>query len=172
MIQREPECLARDGCCETPPSLLPRGSATPPKCGPANSEADSGQPTSTRTDYPILDLHELMSRRVEHFAVIQAEMIEVARLTEVGNKLRRQAETCRFFLGGQEHWQPTGAEREGAQRGEKANSDKAAVRRLMLSWLRPAAARVKRAGAVASTAAASATVAAAGGGSSSAEDGM
>ena len=47
-----------------------------------------------------------------------------------------------------------------------------AVRRLMLSWLRPAAARVKRAGAAASTAAASATVAAPNGGSASAEDGM
>ena len=72
--------------------------ATPPKCGPANSEADSGQPTSTRTDYPILDLHELMSRRVEHLAVIQAEMLESARLVEVGNKLRRREETCRSFL--------------------------------------------------------------------------
>ena len=76
--------LAHDGCCETPPPSLPRGSATPPKCGPANSEADSGQPTGTRTDYPTLDLHELMSRRVEHLAVIQSEMVELARLAEVG----------------------------------------------------------------------------------------
>ena len=98
MIQSESERLAHGGCCETPPPPLPRGSATPPKCGPANSGADSGQPTSTRTAHPILDLHELMSRREEHLAVIQAEMLESARLVEVGNKLRRREETCRFFL--------------------------------------------------------------------------
>ena len=39
-----------------------------------------------------------MSRRVEHLAVIQAEMLESARLVEVGNKLRRREETCRSFL--------------------------------------------------------------------------
>ena len=90
MIQSEPECLAHDGCCETPSPSLPRGSATPTKCGPANSEADSGQPTSTRTLHPILDLHELKSGRDEHLAVIQSEMVELARLAEVGKKLRRQ----------------------------------------------------------------------------------
>jgi hypothetical protein len=98
MIQSEPECLAHDGCCETPSPSLPRGSATPPKCGPANSEADSGQPTSTRTLHPILDLHELMSCRDEHLAVIQADMLESARLIAVGNKLHRQAESCRSLL--------------------------------------------------------------------------
>ena len=98
MIQSEPECLAHDGCCETPPPPLPRGSATPPKCGAAKSEADSGLPTSTRTVHPILDLHELMSCRVEHLAVIQAEMLEFARLVEVRNKLCRQTELCRSFL--------------------------------------------------------------------------
>jgi hypothetical protein len=98
MIQSEPECLAHDGCCETPSPSLPRGSATPPKCGPANSEADSGQPTGTRTLHPILDLHELMSCRDEHLAVIQADMLESARLIAVGNKLHRQAESCRSLL--------------------------------------------------------------------------
>ena len=98
LVQSELERLANGGCCETPPPSLPRGSATPPKFGPANSEADSGQPTSTRTDHPTLDLHELMSRRVEHLAVIQAEMSESARLVEVGNKLCRQTELCRSFL--------------------------------------------------------------------------
>ena len=109
MVQSEPECLAHDGCCETPPPSLPRGSATPPECGPANSEADSGQPTGTRTDYPTLDLHELMSRRVEHLAVIQAELEELARLAEIGKKLRRDNETChsvleagQMLLGGQQ----------------------------------------------------------------------
>ena len=109
MIQSEPECLAHDSCCETPPPSLPRGSATPLKCGPANSEADSDQPISTRTVYPILDLHELKSRRVEHLAVVQVEMLESARLVAVGNKLHRQAETCRssmesgqMLLGGQQ----------------------------------------------------------------------
>ena len=71
---------------------------TLPKCGPANSEAGSGQPTSTRTAYPILDLHELMSRRVGHFAVAQAEILESARLIEVGKKLCRQEEACRSVL--------------------------------------------------------------------------
>ena len=84
IIQSEPECLTHDGRCETPPSSLPQGSATPPKCGPANSEADSGQPTGARTGYPILDLHELVSRRAEHLAVIQAEVVELVRLAEVG----------------------------------------------------------------------------------------
>ena len=98
MIQSEPGCLAHDGGCETLPPSLPRGSATPLKCGPADSEADSDQPISTRTAYPILDLHELKSRRVEHLAVVQAEMLESARLVAVGIKLHRQAETCRFSL--------------------------------------------------------------------------
>ena len=98
MVQSEPECLAHDGCCETPSPSLPRGSATLPKCGPANSEADSGQPTGTRTLHPILDLHELMSCRDEHLAVIQADMLESARLIAVGNKLHRQAESCRSLL--------------------------------------------------------------------------
>ena len=98
MIQSEPECLAHDGCCETPSPSLPRGSATPPKWGPANSEADSGQPTSTRTLHPILDLHELMSRRQKHLAAILAEMAEFARLVEARNHLSRQTELCRSFL--------------------------------------------------------------------------
>ena len=98
MIQSEPECLAHDGYSETPSPSLPRGSATLPKCGPANSEADSGQPTGTRTLHPILDLHELMSCRDEHLAVIQADMLESARLIAVGNKLHRQAESCRSLL--------------------------------------------------------------------------
>ena len=116
MIQSEPECLAHDGCCETPSPSLPRGSATLPKCGPANSEADSGQPTGTRTLHPILDLHELMSRRVEHLAVIQAEMVALARLAEVGKKLRRQnvaqasalTLTGQMLLGGQQRLEKIG----------------------------------------------------------------
>ena len=109
MVQSEPECLTHDGCCETPPSPLSRGSATPSKCGAANSEADPGLPTSTRTVHPILDPHELMSCRVEHLAVIQTEVLEFARLVEVRNKLCGQAETCRsalesgqMLLGGQQ----------------------------------------------------------------------
>ena len=39
-----------------------------------------------------------MSCRVEHLAVIQAEMLEFARLAEVRNKLCRQTELCRSFL--------------------------------------------------------------------------
>ena len=39
-----------------------------------------------------------MSCRDEHLAVIQAEMLESARLVAVGNKLHRQAETCRSLL--------------------------------------------------------------------------
>ena len=116
MIQSEPECLAHDGCCETPSPSLPRGSATPTKCGPANSEADSGQPTSTRTLHPILDLHELMSGRDEHLAVIQSEMVELARLAEVGKKLRRQnvarasalTLTGQMLLGGQQRLEKIG----------------------------------------------------------------
>ena len=116
MIQSEPECLAHDGCCETPSPSLPRGSATLPKCGPANSEADSGQPTGTRTLHPILDLHELMSCRDEHLAVIQSEMVELARLAEVGKKLRRQnvaqasalTLTGQMLLGGQQRLEKIG----------------------------------------------------------------
>ena len=116
MIQSEPECLAHDGCCETPSPSLPRGSATPTKCGPANSEADSGQPTSTRTLHPILDLHELKSGRDEHLAVIQSEMVELARLAEVGKKLRRQhvalasalTMTGQMLLGGQQRLEKIG----------------------------------------------------------------
>ena len=109
MIQSEPECLAHDGSCETPPPSLPRGSATPPKRGPANSEADPGQPTGTRTGYPTLDLHELVSRRAEHLAAIQAEIVELARLAEIDKKLRRHNKTChsvleagQMLLGGQQ----------------------------------------------------------------------
>ena len=98
MVQNEPECLTHGGCSETPPPPLSRGTVTPPKCGPANSEADSGQPTSTRTLHPILDLHELKRCRDEHLAVIQAEMSESVRLVAAGNKLHRQAETCRSLL--------------------------------------------------------------------------
>jgi hypothetical protein len=116
MIQSESECLAHDGCTETPSPSLPRGSATLPKCGPANSEADSGQPTGTRTLHPILDLHELMSCRDEHLAVIQSEMVELARLAEVGKKLRRQnvaqasalTLTGQMLLGGQQRLEKIG----------------------------------------------------------------
>ena len=65
-----------------------------------------------------------------------------------------------------------GAVEHYATRSPRAAAGDTAVRRLILSCLRLAAERVKRAGAVASMAAASATVAAAHGGSSSAEDGM
>ena len=57
----------------------------------------------------ILDLHELMSRRVEHLEVIQSEMVELARLAEVGKQLCRQKENSRsvleagqMLLGGQQ----------------------------------------------------------------------
>ena len=99
MVQSEPECLTHGGCCETPPPPLPRGSATPSKCGAANNEADPGPPTSTLTVHPILDLHELMNCRLEHLAVIQAEILsEFARLVEARNNLCRQTELCRSFL--------------------------------------------------------------------------
>ena len=57
----------------------------------------------------ILDLHELMSRRVEHLEVIQSEMVELARRAEVGKQLCRQKENSRsvleagqMLLGGQQ----------------------------------------------------------------------
>ena len=99
VIQSEPECLAHDGSCEAPSPPLPRGSATPPKCGPANSEADSGQPTSTRTLHPILGPHELMSCRDEHLAVIQADMLESARqfLRSVSSSTGKQKPVAPFW---------------------------------------------------------------------------
>ena len=83
---------------------------------PANSEAGSGQPTGTRVGYPTLDLHELMSRRVEHLAVIQTEMVALARLAEVGKELRGHNETCHsvletgqmMLLGGQQRLETIG----------------------------------------------------------------
>ena len=98
MVQNEPECLTHGGCSETPPPPLSRGTVTPSKYGAANCEADPGSPTSTRTVHPILDPHELMSCKLEHLAVAQAEMLESARLLEVGNKLRRQEDACRSVL--------------------------------------------------------------------------
>jgi hypothetical protein len=99
LVQNEPKGLTHGGCCEMPPPPLPRGSATPSKCGAANSEADSGSPTSTRSVHPILDPHELMNCRLEHLAVIQAEILsEFARLVEARNNLCRQTELCRSFL--------------------------------------------------------------------------
>ena len=50
-----------------------------------------------------------MSCRVEHLAVVHAEMVELERLAEVGKKLRRHYETChsvleagQLLLGGQQ----------------------------------------------------------------------
>ena len=90
MVQTEPECLTHGGCYETPPPPLPRGTAASSKCGAANSEAEPGPPTSTRTVHPILDPHELMNCRLELLAVIQEEMSEFARLVEARNHLCRQ----------------------------------------------------------------------------------
>ena len=98
LVQNEPKGLTHGGCCEMPPPPLPRGSATPSKCGAASSEADPGSPTSARSVHPILDPHELMKWRLEHLAVIQAEMSEFARLVEARNSLCRQTELCRSFL--------------------------------------------------------------------------
>ena len=98
MVQSEPECLTHGGCSETPPPPLSRGTVTPSKYGAANCEADPGPPTSTRTVHPILDPHELRSRRLKLLAAIQAEMIEFARLVEARNHLFRQTELCRSFL--------------------------------------------------------------------------
>ena len=98
MIQSESECLTNGGCSESPPPPLSRGTVTPSKYGAANCEADPGSPTSTRTVHPILDPHELMSRRLKLLAAIQAEMPEFARLVEARNHLSRQTELCRSFL--------------------------------------------------------------------------
>ena len=98
MVQSEPECLTHGGCSETPPPPLSRGTVAPSKYGAANYEADPGPPTSTRTVHPILDPHELMSRRLKLLAAIQAEMSEFARLVEARNHLFRQTELCRSFL--------------------------------------------------------------------------
>ena len=96
--KNEPEYLTHGGCCETPPPPMPRGSATPSKCGAASSEADPGSPTSTSSVHPILDPHELMNCKLEHLAVMQAEMSEFARLVEARDSLCRQTELCRSFL--------------------------------------------------------------------------
>ena len=98
MVQKVPECLTHGGCCETPPPLPPRGSATPSKCGAANGEAVPGLPTNTRSVHPILDPHELMNCRLEQLAAIQTEMSEFARLVEARNHLCRQTELRRSFL--------------------------------------------------------------------------
>ena len=98
MVQSEPECLTHGGCSETPPPPLSRGTVASSKYGAANCEADPGPPTSTRTVHPILDPHELMNFRLEHLALIQAEMSEFARLVEARNHLCRQTELCRSFL--------------------------------------------------------------------------
>ena len=56
---------------------------------------------------------------MEHLAVIQAEMLESAWLVEVGNMLRRQADTCRSFrsAGGLPNaaWRPAAAGKDRAE---------------------------------------------------------
>ena len=98
VVQKVPECPTHDGCCETPPSSPPHGSATPSKGRAANGQAFSGSPTSTRSVHPILDPHEIKDCRHEQLAAIQAEVSKLARPAEARDNLCRQTEFRRFLL--------------------------------------------------------------------------
>ena len=87
VAQKVPECPTNDENCETPLLTPLQGSAPTLDGRTASGQAPFGLPTSTRSVHPILGLHELMSSRDEHLAVVQADMLESARLIAVLNNL-------------------------------------------------------------------------------------